>query len=233
MSKEKFYPATVIILFLLSVVLSILLYRKGNPTPTPAPITPPKTAPTPKPPTTQPTTPQPPAPTVSTTSTWRVYANSAANYEILYPADFTVKENTDLSQFGFATGTEFVVPNDLMDGTNLVEGKIAISKRDAGTGDCFPVLENQTALKRFDTPTITFFTTTGDGVGAGNRYQTIAYATMKDGFCYDLDMLLHSGNIGMYDPSNRPREFDYAKFSALFEEMVRTFKFTGTTQPQA
>ncbi len=62
-------------------------------------------------------------------------------------------------------------------------------------------------------------------VAAGNRYDTESYITDYDRKKYNLSFTLHSSNIFNYDPGIRPKEFDEAKESKVFDQILATFRF--------
>jgi hypothetical protein len=65
---------------------------------------------------------------------------------------------------------------------------------------------------------------TSTGVGAGNIYEQETYRTTYEYTCYEMTVLLHSGNIHNY-PEGAVVEFDKPKFQNLLNSIARTFTF--------
>jgi hypothetical protein len=72
---------------------------------------------------------------------------------------------------------------------------------------------------------IQFFREIGAGAGAGNLYEFVAYSTASDKNCVSLTFVLHSTNPGNY--STPPPVFDTATESAIFDQIINTFDWTG------
>ncbi len=70
---------------------------------------------------------------------------------------------------------------------------------------------------------IPFVKETGSGIAAGNIYDWIAYSTLKGTNCITVTFVLHSASSGVY--STEPAPFDKAVETAIFEQMMATFKF--------
>lgn len=70
---------------------------------------------------------------------------------------------------------------------------------------------------------VQFLKEAGAGLGAGNVYEWTGYSTMKGTTCISILFVLHSANPGVY--STEPPAFDYAAESAVFDEMINTFRY--------
>jgi hypothetical protein len=70
---------------------------------------------------------------------------------------------------------------------------------------------------------VDFLRETGSGIAAGNIYDWTSYSTVKGANCITLTFVLHSSSSGVY--STEPAQFDRAAESAIFEEMLNTFRF--------
>lgn len=62
----------------------------------------------------------------------------------------------------------------------------------------------------------------GEGVGAGNIYNTKSYRVVKNNICYEATLLLHSGRIENYDPP--VKEYDHVKALNALTEILDTLK---------
>ena len=64
---------------------------------------------------------------------------------------------------------------------------------------------------------------TGSGIAAGNIYDWTSYSTLKQSTCITLTFVLHSSSSGVY--TTEPAPFDRAAESAVFDEILNTFRF--------
>lgn len=141
---------------------------------------------------------------------WKTYRNEELGYEIKYPSEGEVTKTS--------YGLRIILP--IEEGTNLSEKYLDITLdgkpphiRQSEEGD---VLINGNL----------FIKERGGGAAAGNRYETEFYTINREGRKYILSFTLHSGNIGNYDPSIRPKVFDKDQEKKIFDQMLSTFKFT-------
>lgn len=68
-------------------------------------------------------------------------------------------------------------------------------------------------------------TTTSTDAAAGNRYETTTYKKIYDGDCYIFESVIHSTNLGNYDPSQGIKEFDHDRVKSDLEEIVESFHY--------
>jgi hypothetical protein len=159
-----------------------------------------------------------PSPTQNPTSGWENYLNEKYGFVFKYPKDATISNQSDIhARFTFPVLTA---------GTNLSEKYLDMS-----------VLEGASVCKSPDiggtpssTGTVTingiqFLKEVGDGAGAGNIYEFVAYSTSADNNCVSLTFVLHSTDPGNYPTP--PPEFDKAAESAIFDQIINTFDWTG------
>ena len=64
----------------------------------------------------------------------------------------------------------------------------------------------------------------GNDAGAGNLYESQTYRRVQDGHCYEIAEVLHSSNIGNYEPGTI-KEFDKKYFSAVLDKIATSFEF--------
>jgi hypothetical protein len=62
--------------------------------------------------------------------------------------------------------------------------------------------------------------------GAGNYYETTSYRIVRDKACLALETIVHSTNIGNYDPSQGIHEFDHGAVDRALAAVVNSFSFT-------
>ena len=161
----------------------------------------------------------------------RVYQNKDFGFRLSYPEGAEIRSEMfegylPVTQTG-AVG--MYLPQSLFDKTNLAEAGVfvGISPRPDAVRDCQIVGQGE-ANKDLGMTMINgapFHGFQGVGAGAGNYYDLTIYRTVKNGSCYEIVELLHSGNINNYPPGT-VAEFDKAKFSGILETMARTFTFT-------
>lgn len=65
----------------------------------------------------------------------------------------------------------------------------------------------------------------GTDAGAGNRYYSKSYRTIKNGKCYAIEYLVHSTNLGNYPEEFGLHEFNLARVKAVLDGVVRSFSF--------
>lgn len=169
-----------------------------------------------------------PIPTPSDGVRLQVYENKDYGFSFSYPSR---------NIFRLDAGYQYVTNNSLARvdlpasdffGTNLseasfivgasgeqttVEACLASSSEENATSS--EIFINGTAMKVFN----------GIGVGAGNIYETKSYRAVKNGVCYEATLLLHSGNIGNYEPGT-VRQFDREKFLNELAVILGTFKIS-------
>ena len=120
------------------------------------------------------------------------------------------------------------LPTELFEGTNLGEAGVyigassspaIISKWDLPSAD-----SGETPAGTVDLNGNSFAVFTSTEAAAGNIYEERIYRALRNGTCFEIVELLHSGNIGNYDPGTVV-EFDRATFQGYLEAIVQTFSF--------
>lgn len=171
------------------------------------------------------------APMLSATSTqdWKTFSN--AGFSIKYPKDFTVNTNYKNETNGpgqVQTGVSFTIPATLAAGTNLSKDSLISVEENSKVTVCEAksfidagLLESdsqQTVLLNGGQYTVV---TTGDA-GAGNFYEQYIIA-IPGPACRVVRMLIHSTNIGNYDPGTI-KEFDKSALLSIYETMAASYK---------
>ncbi|MFA6105101.1 MAG: hypothetical protein WC725_00670 [Patescibacteria group bacterium] len=160
----------------------------------------------------------------TTTTRWNVYHNTSSRYSFNYPKDFNISENVDLSYVFMATGTALNYPSSMTSGTNLSEARVlfgSVLTNYVGT-NCLPEEGISTQAELVTINGINYYKSIGAGAGAGNRYDTITYATKRAGACFNITLFLHSTVLENYDEKIRPIKFDQDKIILYFNEILNT-----------
>lgn len=173
---------------------------------------------------------QPPADTGDQTSPVSLYINDEFGFSLNYPEHTQLKfGNYD----GFLPVTSLTAAGIMLDseqfaGTNLVEagvfvgvspepGAVSVCEKYNGATD---VPTGKTSLNGED-----FYMFERISAGAGNIYDLLEFRKIKNGSCYEIVALLHSGNIDNYAPGTI-KEYDKQKYAKFLEDIVKSFKFT-------
>jgi hypothetical protein len=149
---------------------------------------------------------------------WICYQNTTYGFEVCYPPD---------AAFTTASPEHSRIDLPIAPDTNLMEKWMDVDAR-VGLSSCVsPWSENYPpASITTGTQTIgglTFTVQSGEEGAAGNYYRWISWSTERDGVCASLTGFLHSTNPGNY--STPPPEFDLPAESAVFDQIVATFRW--------
>jgi len=146
------------------------------------------------------------------TSTWQTYRNDEFGFELQYPSGGKVIKTSYGPRIMLLLAEE---------GTNLSEKylDIAIDGPSAHTGGLV-------SSEQVSSGGNLFMKEIRSGAAAGNIYDTESYLINYEGRKYNLSFTLHSGNIGHYDPSIRPKEFNKDQEKKVFDQILSTFRFT-------
>jgi hypothetical protein len=162
-----------------------------------------------------------------TPSNLETYTDNSYNFSIQYPKDDVFSQG---SQYAFAAQNSLIsinLPESYYPGTNLGEASviIGVTSTPALVNNCLqPQLENEKVqgVKNIDNKEFIRFI--GEGVGAGNIYDTTSYRLVYNNSCYEIVLLMHSGNIGNY-PTGAVKEFDRLATLEKLNIIAETFKF--------
>jgi hypothetical protein len=108
-------------------------------------------------------------------------------------------------------------------GTNLLSKYIQIHVVEGANPCVNPAMENPTSSENVTINNIQFLKQSGQGAAAGNRYDWIAYSTVRNNACISLAFILHSANPGNYPTP--PPVFDMAVESAVVGTTMNTFNW--------
>jgi heat shock protein HslJ len=157
--------------------------------------------------------------TGSGSESWPVYQNATFGFEIGYPEGGANPP----------TGNDNSMRIDLpfVAGTNLQEKYLQIDAS-SGATECASPLTAGYAPGQLSPETVTiggldWTKVSGSDAGAGNYYDFTAYTTTQGDTCVSLSFMLHSTAAQNYTPPLP--EFDRNAESAVFEQIVATFKW--------
>lgn len=153
---------------------------------------------------------------------WLTYTNPAYGFEFRYPPQAQI------------TGQE---PNSLMmtlpftAGTNLREKylDLRVIENASPCRSPFAASSMVTSSETVTINSIQYLKETGEDGGAGNLHQWVAYSTARNNACVSLSFMLHSLNPGNFPTP--PPVFDIAAESAVFGEIVSTYKWLAPSVP--
>ncbi|MBI3677091.1 MAG: hypothetical protein HY243_10820 [Proteobacteria bacterium] len=160
---------------------------------------------------------------------WSTYKNPELGYSISTPKTWNADTAYVYSGFGpdhDIHGVAFAIPESLAQGTNLSTSLTAVSVESVAPGNScdatrfLPDAQNLHVLKQ-DGRTWSV-ADSGEGA-AGNFYETTVFALSTRGECLGVRYLIHSTNIGNYDPGT-VREFDRKALLATFDRIRRSLK---------
>jgi hypothetical protein len=163
-------------------------------------------------------TPLPATATQSPASGLDRYFNSKYGFEFKYPAGAPLSDQSD-------DHVRIALPI-VTAGTNLSEKYLDVTVSQ-GLAVCrSPDIGGDPSTTETVTINgIQFFKESGAGAGAGNIYEFVAYSTETNNTCVSLTFILHSTNPGNYPTP--PPVFDKAAESAIFDQIINTFDWTG------
>lgn len=78
---------------------------------------------------------------------------------------------------------------------------------------------------------VTFKTAVHEDAAMSHDYRSYLYRAFHGGRCYDLELLIATVNVGVFDPAERPKEFtaaDERKVVHNFTRMLNTLRFGGS-----
>lgn len=172
---------------------------------------------------------------IVSTSSWYAYQNNAYGFSFKYPKELQTDNPNGMWKYlssATSTGKEIVqmtVPAIFEMGTNFGDARfsVGVSTDTPDIQNCFLPTMGETASSSVYINGKLFYKFTGTDVGAGNFYQVESYRTIHNNACYDIDLIIHSTNIGNYPASFGIKPFDYNKIHNLLSEMLNTFVFSG------
>lgn len=121
-------------------------------------------------------------------------------------------------------------------GYNLSQGpalSIAVLSDIHDEAKCVAFPEDELAAKPKDEQFngVIFKTAVHEDTAMSHTYRTYLYRAFHSGRCYDLELLIATVNVGVFDPAQRPKEFtaaDERKVVHNFTRMLNTLRLGGS-----
>ncbi|MFZ2804167.1 MAG: MliC family protein [Patescibacteria group bacterium] len=174
----------------------------------------------------------------------KTFTDQGQTFSFTYPSNLTVSGGgvgyTSDWSYNFATTTglllaEVDLPSSMQPNTNLVDAKLTVGTS-ADTEAIATCLTQPSGYQQ--TPSsapvtvngVTFTKFISGDNGAGNIYDITSYRTLRNSQCYAVEYVIHSGNIGNYDPSAGISMFDEQAIQNTMEGIVQSFTFLGPDQ---
>lgn len=157
---------------------------------------------------------------------------AAGKFSISYPKTYQANSGSGLGGANLDTSyVSIALPDGLFStsGTNYVESYIVISSSTSSDSlkNCTSFQDvNQDPEMKVTTMSIggvNFSSTETGDAAAGNLYNSKLYRTVYEGACYEAALVVHTGNIGNYDPG--VTEFDQTQALDRLMSVLQTFKF--------
>jgi hypothetical protein len=148
---------------------------------------------------------------------WVVY-HDPAGFSIEHPADWKQLEGK---------APPVIFEADVPPGTTLSRKSMRISVFETAGADCtdpYSTFGQQTGAPQAGTVNGIAFLKESSGDQAMNQiHNWTSYSTLKGTTCISIALVLDSTNVGVY--STEPAPYDPAKESAVFDEVLKTFRF--------
>ncbi len=163
-------------------------------------------------------------PTPVGTENLQTYKYLPYNFEFKYSDDFGFAS----PQYGDLEDqiVTIQIPNTDYPKTNFGDAAFTVSvsypKKDE---DCFDSEGRAFSQTNVTINGIDFLTWGGTGAAAGNIYEEKVYRTMHEKYCFELREIIHTSNIGNYDPGT-VTEIDKKPLWEKLDAVVSSFKFT-------
>lgn len=121
-------------------------------------------------------------------------------------------------------------------GYNLSQGpalSIAVLSDIHDEAKCLAFPEDELTSKPKDQQLngVTFKTAVHEEAAMSHAYKTYVYRAFHGGRCYDLELLIATVNVGVFDPAERPKEFtavEERKVVQNFTRMLKTLRLGGS-----
>ena len=121
-------------------------------------------------------------------------------------------------------------------GYNLSQGptlSVAVLSDIHDEARCLAFPEDELASKQKDKQFngVAFKTAVHEDAAMSHAYRTYLYRAFHGGRCYDLELLIATVNVGVFDPAERPKEFTAADEREVvhnFVRMLNTLRLGGS-----
>lgn len=169
----------------------------------------------------------------------RQFSDAAGTVTFMYPASVTVSggDSGYTSSWMLSASTSGIVlakavlSKSFQPSTNFSTATLTIgtSADPSAVATCltFNPSRNTSAAPTTETINGTTYTVLrSSDAGAGNRYDTTSYRSLRGNQCYAVEYTVHSTNLGNYDPKQGITEFDVAAVTAVLQGIVRSVQFS-------
>ncbi len=168
-----------------------------------------------------------PAPVVP--ADWKSYSDTANGFSISYPADWKLERRYSYVGFGpdhEIHGVAFAIPASMAAGTNLSSNMTTVSVEtlpDKGICDARRFIPEPQDLKTLKNAGRVWSTANTADAGAGNLYDVAVFALPGTSPCLAVRYVIHSTNIGNYDPGT-VKAFDRVALIRKFAAIRHTLR---------
>ncbi len=164
-------------------------------------------------------------------SQWQTYRYVPYGFQFDYPKNFAF---TDPANYNSSLGhgiTELVSTDNPYPGTNYIESIFSVSGGYAkNLEECLKPLQSGLGPNDFKQAQtingISFYKASATEGAAGNFYNSTVYRTLHADVCVEVNLVIHTGNIGNYPEEKHIQELDQSKPVTVLDQMLSTFKFT-------
>jgi hypothetical protein len=160
---------------------------------------------------------------------WTTYNDPQAGFSISYPPGWRIDRRFVYVGFGpdhEIHGVAFQIPQTLAKGTNLSSSLTGVSVDTVPAGracDAARFIPDPNDLRTLKNAGRVWSTANTQDAGAGNFYDSAVFALPGTEPCLAVRYLIHSTNIGNYDPGT-VREFDRAALIRTFAAIRHTLR---------
>jgi hypothetical protein len=164
----------------------------------------------------------------------KTYQDRSNTFRFSFPTDFSVAGVDPSYGPGWsapATTSGMVlakiyVPQSYEPGTNFGDAwfTVGTSADPQSVANCTKTLAGKTATTTVQIGGVTYTKLVFGGAGAGNRYDTTSYRTVKNNQCYAIEYTVHYGVLENY-PKGAVQAFDEAKVANALDGIAKSFAF--------
>lgn len=175
----------------------------------------------------------------SATAGYKTYTDHGKTFSFVYPDAFMVTGvpmgyGTSWAQDATTSGMELAridVPQSYEPGTNFGNAwfSVGVSANPSAVATCLqntsgmpPATTTQTTIHG-----VSFTKMEYVGAGAGNRYDTTSFRTVRNNMCYAVEYTIHYGVLQNY-PKGAVQAYNKQKVASALNGIVQSFHFLGS-----
>lgn len=180
-----------------------------------------------------------PASDAQTANGMKRFSDAAGTFTFMYPPSVTVSGGDGSytqSWMVNATSSGLVLAKaalgkSFQPNTNFSEATLTVgtSADPSAVSTCLtynPTGGPKTAPMKQTINGVTYTVFHSNGAGAGNRYDTTSYRTLRNNQCYAVEYTVHSTVLENYPPEQHITAFDAAAVTKVMDGIVQSFQFT-------